>query len=42
MSDKPRRDIPEVGGEAPKDALSVLIQELGISPEVEKMIRALD
>lgn len=42
MSDKPRRDIPEVGNEAPKDALSVLIQELGISPEVEKMIRALE
>ena len=42
MSDKPRRDIPETGSEAPKDALSVLIQELGISPEVEKMIRALE
>lgn len=42
MSDKPRRDIPETGSEAPKDAISMLIQELGISPEVEKMIRALE
>ncbi len=41
MSDIPRRDIPEAWGEASKDALSSLIRELGVSPEVEKMIRAL-